>query len=43
MNKVGPKRKTKRERSRKSVMFFLGQIKHNWMTSEQEEKKLGRM
>jgi hypothetical protein len=41
-NKVGPERKTKRKRSENQVMFFLGQIKHNWMTSEQEEKRIGK-
>jgi hypothetical protein len=28
-----------REKIRKLVMFFLGQIKHNWMTSEQGREK----
>jgi hypothetical protein len=32
-NRVGPERKTKRS-DQKSIMFFLGQIRHNWMTSE---------
>jgi len=31
-----------RERIIKSIMFLLRQIKHNWMTFEQEEKRIGK-